>query len=228
MDEQDKDIERLFDDFADGLESRPDLARKAQERISARRDGARGKRIAVISFASIVGAAASVAVGIFAVGAALRISNGSGNDSSAPPTVYATQYDIRDVRAVAVSRDEASEYFDISAIEDRYNVFAENYYACYLKNSGEFVYVRGSLGIETEYGTTQVGMIPEKAEYRRTDLGETFAEIIAENNRPAVVRTYIDGEYISQTYLGTATTHYYVTTMGNDENAYNVVADILR
>ena len=99
MDEQDKDIERLFDDFADGLESRPDLARKAQERISARRDGARGKRIAVISFASIVGAAASVAVGIFAVGAALRISNGSGNGSSTPPTVYATQYDIRDVRA---------------------------------------------------------------------------------------------------------------------------------
>lgn len=224
MDERDKDIERLFDGYADELEDRSDLARSARERMrSQRHDSARGKRIALISIASVAGVAAAAAVGVFAVSAALRIADvGNG---SAPPAVNETQYDIHDVRAVAVSREQAAEYFDISVIEERYNVFAENYYACYLEND-ELVYVRGSFGMETEYGTTQVGVIAEKAEYRRSDLKNSFAAVIAESNRPISVYDYINGEYVSQTYMGTESTHYYVTTMGNDENAYTVVTGI--
>ena len=229
MEEKDKDIERLFDEYADGLRPRADLASRARQQMQPRRERAHAKRVAVISIASFAGVAASIAVAVLSVNALFRVSGNDGAGSSAtPPAINATEYNIADVRAVSVSRETATEYFDLSSIEEQYNVFAESYYACYLKESGELVYVRGSFGLETENGTTQVGMIAEKAEYRRTDLNQNFKYIIGNSSEPITAKNYIDGEYISQTYWSTETTHYYVTTMGNDGTAYSVVADILR
>lgn len=235
MDEKDKDIRQLFDEYADGLGSRPDLAAKAREKMRVRRqaDSARGRRAALV-LACMAGAAASVTVCVFAVKTLFNVTGGMNDDPPTdnspavpPSTVFTTTYAVSDVRAVAVSREVASEYFDISSIEAQCNVFAETYYACYLKDSGELVYVRGAFGMETEYGTTQVGVIAEKAAYRRTDLEHKFSNIIRDSATPLVAKAYIDGEYVSQVYLGTSSLHYYVTTMGNDEYAYDIVADLL-
>ena len=229
MEEKDKDIERLFDEYADDLRPRADLAQRARQQMQPRRERAHAKRVAAISIASLAGAAASIAVAVLSVNALFRASGRPGENSPAsPPAVYATEYNISDVRAVSISRKTAEEYFDFSAIERNCDIFDENYYACYLKDGGELVYIRGSFGMATESGTTQVGIIAEKAGYRRTDLIQNFKNIITTDDSPVVAKNYLDGEYISQTYWGTATTHYYVTTTGNDQAAYSVVADILR
>ncbi len=230
----DKDIRRMFDEYADGLEPRPDLASKAREKMnSSRRDPARRVnrlRAALIGLASLGGVAACVAVGIYAFNVVSRDLGGSTAPSapSSPTPMQVTKYDVTDVRAVAVSRDEISKYFDVAALEAQYDVFAENYYACYLKSSGELVYYRGTFGMETEYGATQVGMIAEKAEYRRTDLETEFSALFGASAHPVTEQEYVGGEYISQTYYSPADTHYYVTTMGNEDKAQEIIECIMR
>lgn len=221
----DKEIRRMFDEYADGLEPRPDLASRAHEKMNAtRRDASRPvnrKHVVLISLASL----AAVAVGIFAVNAVKEIFD---SDSSSSAPMQITKYEVTDVRAVSVSREDISKYFDMSALEAQYDVFAENYFACYLKSSGELVYYRGTFGIETEFGTTQVGMIAEKAEYRRTDLETEFSGLLDANTAPVTEQYYIDGEYISKSYYSADDTHYYVTTMGNTEDAYEIISNMIR
>lgn len=234
MDEQDKDIRKLFDEYADGLEPRPELSKRAREKlVSRRRDTAHRGRRAALVLACMAGAAASVTVCVFAVNTFFGAvgggnSGGSGDHSPAEPdTSYGIEYDVGDVRAVRITREDASEYFDLSPVEAKYEIFSESYYACYMKESGELAYIRGAFGMSADSGTTQVALVAENSQFRRTDLGADFAAIISSDGSPVTARTYIDGEYVSKTYLDAHGLHYYVTTMGNDAYAYNVIADIL-
>lgn len=235
MDEQDKDIKKLFDEYADGLEPRPELSRRAREKlVSRRRDTVHRGRRAALVLACMAGAAASVTVCVFAVNSIFGTfgGNGSTGDHSPaapaePDTSYGIEYDVGDVRAVRITREDASEYFDLAPVEANYEIFSESYYACYMKESGELAYIRGSFGMSAENGTTQVALVAEKSKFRRTDLNADFAAIISNGGSPVTARAYIDGEYVSKTYLDAHGLHYYVTTMGNDAYAYNVIAEIL-
>ena len=222
MDEKDKQIERLFDDYASSLQPNTHLASKAMEHMRAKQ-----KRRTVI-WGRLAAACGVFLVAIFAVTAFIGISilGGIGGNISDPPAVSSiTNYSISEVRASKVDASFAADYLNMKMPADA-QIFSQSYYACYIKESGEYVYLKAVLGISYNGGNIQMSVVAEKSDYAGKELAAEYMSLMSDTGYKYDTH-YIQGEYMTMAYRKTDECNYYVSAMGNVDGAQNIVQFLL-
>lgn len=233
MDEKDEQLSRLFDDYAEAMDPRPELSSRAREAMTAKTENkAKEKqppRRAV--YIGLCGLAAAAVVGVFAVGVLPRIFGGKndsgGEDAAGPPTSYATRYNISDVRAVSVSEEFADEYISMSAIKECAEVFAADYYACYIDGADDPVYIKAVFGVAADDGVIEMCVIAENGDYRRNDLESRFDGLITANGAYRYRYDRINGEYVTMAYFEAHAYNYYVVSTSSVEGAIDIIEKLL-
>ena len=222
MDEKDKQIERLFDDYASSLQPNAHLAGKAAEKMRSKQKPNR-RDVIWGSLAAVFGA---LFMAVFSVSTYFgRKYFGSGNDnpaSDSPPSIV--NYSISEIRASRVDASFAADYLNLD-IPSSAQIFSENYYACYLKDSGEFVYLKAVLGISYDDGNIQMTVVAEKSNYKGKELAAEFGFLMRDPGYNYGT-DHIRGEYVTMAYRKTNEYNYYVSSMGNVGGAESI-AEIL-
>lgn len=234
MNEKDENLQSLFDGFADELEPRTDLAQNARERMNARRSVQKHSS-RKHSFAKIftgVAVAAAVAVFAFTVIPDLINTDDRRGGAHSPPDSgdisTSKTYEIEDVRAQAVTRADVREYMDVSNIEKMgYEVYAENYYACYFKSDGKLAYFKALFGVNNGNGNIEISVIAEPNGHIRKDLNEDFRSLMSLGDTYAYTKSYKDGEYITAALIHHEKMHYFVNTIGNADGAIQIIRNFL-
>lgn len=229
MDEKDKQIERLFDDYASELPPNIQLASRAKQKL---RDKHKAKKpIFWVGIASAAAAASAFAVGAVAI-TVFSLSSiwggnghtGNGSDHAEAPAVHS--YSISDIKAVSVDAEFAKNYIDVSGL-DSAEVFSQSYYACYLKGTDEFVYLKAVLGVGYNDGSLQMSIVAEKPEYSGEERTETYGKLAYGTNYRYHTE-YVKGEYITLAYCKTEEYKYYVSAMGNADGAQDIAQIIIK
>lgn len=228
MDEKDKQIERLFDEYGSSLQPNDRLADKARQKMRSAK-GKKAKKPAMwIGIA--VACAAAFAVSVFSVVSffnnADRLFGGNTNNSASTPSAPAVQsYKISEVRAQSVDGDFAKAYINTSALADA-EIFSEKYYACYIKDTDEFVYLKAVLGISTDSGNIQMDIIAEIPGYINDERAQDFKRLM---RRPeySYYTDYVNGEYMTIAYYAKSDYKYYVTAIGNTDGAQDIAQSIV-
>lgn len=227
MDEKDRQIERLFDDYASSLEPNAQLANKAKQKMQAKRKNKRP--IFWVGLVSAVAAAAAIAV--FSVSSFFGNDDlaGDGADNSATPAVpsepVAQSYSLSEVRAVSVDYDFAKDYISVTELEGA-EVFSQTYYACYIKDTDEFAYLKAVLGVSYNGGNIQMSVVAEKPECEFTERVENYRSLV-NRDRYGYYTEYINGEYVTMAYCKTQDCKYYVSAMGSVGGAHQIAAKII-
>ncbi|MCH5163578.1 MAG: hypothetical protein J1F36_01020 [Clostridiales bacterium] len=218
MNEKDKQIEQLFDDYASSLQPNTHLADKAIAQMRAKQ-----KRRADI-WGRLAAACGVFLVAIFAVTAFIGINILGvigGNNTSDPPAVPSiTNYSISEVRARKVDASFAADYLNINISSDA-KIFSQSYYACYIKESGEFVYLKAVLGISYNGGNIQMSVVAEKSDYAGKELAAEYKHLMLGTGYKYDT-DYIQGEYVTMAYRKTDEYNYYVSAMGNVYGAQDI------
>lgn len=225
MDEKDRQIERLFDDYASSLEPNEQLANKAKQKL---REKSKEKRpIFWVGLVSVC--AAAVAVAVFSVSSFFGsddtgLGNGGDytNNSAIVPNVHS--YSISEVRAVSVSSDFAKDYINVEGIGAE--VFSQSYYACYIKDTNEFAYLKAVLGVSYNGGNLQMSVVAEKPGYMSKEREADYDSLIYGTGYK-YYNEYIKGEYVTMAYCKTEDCKYYVSAMGNAYGAQDIAAKII-
>ncbi|MBD5131511.1 MAG: hypothetical protein HDT28_02805 [Clostridiales bacterium] len=230
MNEKDEQLNGLFDEYANDLQPRTDLAQKARDELVRKNEK---KQKPALRYGVIFGslaAAAAVAVFAFSVLPGLFTGNNdgatneeNGPSDASPATPSAVSYTIGEVRATKTTRSDISDFIDISRIENAgYEVYSENYYNCYIKESNTLAYVKAVFGVSTDKGNIEISVIAERDGYKRTDLAEQYGYLMKSDRRISYAESYQDGEYMTMAYITDYDIHYYVSTMGNTDGAQNL------
>ncbi|MDE7165166.1 MAG: hypothetical protein K2O04_07095 [Clostridiales bacterium] len=230
MDEKDRQIERLFDDYASSLEPNEQLANRAKQKMQSKRK-AKKRPIFWVGFACAC--AAAVAVAVFSVSSFFGSDDLAGNNSdnsanSAPPIRPAPavqSYSISDVRAVSVDYGFANDYINTTGL-DGAEVFSQSYYACYIKDTNEFAYLKAVLGVSYNGGNIQMSVVAEMPEYANKEREQDYGSLTVGTGYKYYTE-YINGEYVTMAYCKTEDCKYYVSAMGNAKGAQDVVAEII-
>lgn len=224
MDEnKDKQIQRLFDDYAESLEVNSRLADKARDRLRQSNERkSKAKRPWWLAVAA--GCVAFVAL-VLSI-PFMRSADGSGgNMRPVPDTPKTKSYSISEVKATRADADFAKDYITTS-LNSGAEVFSENYYACYIKATGEFVYLKAVLGISYNGGILQLCIVAEKSGYEGEELTNDYKDVISDIGYKYNTE-YICGEYVTTAYRKKSDYKYYVTAYGNVEGGHSIVAEII-
>ena len=163
------EIQKLFDDYAESLSPQPQLASRAKERYLSMQVAQKPRRA--------VWAAAVCAVIVFVIAAAavLPVLTGGGE-----PQVYAASQ----TAGQRVDADFASEIVNLQAFEgSAYSIVSQKYYAFRL--DGNVVYVAAQLGFSTDQGIVEVQFVAEKDGFVR--LGD---QRLLQGKRHALLRLH--------------------------------------
>lgn len=240
MDDKDRQIQELFDGYADELRERHDLASRARAQMTEKRgkrrvretrrvSARRKRRAAIICITSL---AAAAAVGVFAFGVLPKMLVGGdslpgSSDNSASSPAPAIRYSLYEVRAVSVSAAFAEAYIDLSELKAQSAVFDEHYYACYIDNETSPVYVRGVFGVETPDGMAEMSVIAERDGYRRDDLEKSYNELITPSGYYMYYNNYDKGEYVTTAYFAARGYNYYVYAQSGAGFSDDLIAKLL-
>ncbi len=240
MDDKDRQIQELFDGYADGLGERADLADKARALMTEKRRTERGcksrratarekRRVIFITVGSV---AAAAAFGVFAIGVLPKLLiGGNGNPSDNIPDGVApapvVSYTLNDVRAVAVTEEFAADYVDLSTLKQYADVFDAHFYACYLETEESPVYVKCVFGVQTDDGMTEMRVISERRGFRRDDLEESYGYLITDNGGYTYSNDYENGEYVTAAYCADRGFNYYFYAQSGDGFADEIIKLIL-
>ena len=219
MNEKDKQIERLFDDYASSLRPTTHLAGKAMEQMRARQ---KPKRRTVV-WGSLIAACGALLVSVFTVAAFIGRINSSpsgGGHSGNSPAPSVINYSISEVRASRVDASFAADYLNIN-VPSEAQIFSQSYYACYIKDSGEFVYLKAVLGISYNGGNIQMSVVAEKSDYAGKELAAEYKHLMRGTGYKYDT-DYIQGEYVTMAYRKTDEYNYYVSAMGNVDGAQDI------
>lgn len=223
MNEKDKQIERLFDDYASTIQPNTRLAVKAMEKLRTKQKPSNRRDVIWGSLAAVFGA---LFMAVFAVTNYIGRKNHAGNGGDivpdSPPSIV--NYSISEIKAQKVDASFAADYLNLD-IPPSAQIFSENYYACYIKASGEFVYLKAVLGIAYNDGNIQMTVVAEKSNYKGKELAAEF-EYLMRDPGYNYGTDYIRGEYVTMAYRKTNEYNYYVSSMGNVGGAESI-AEIL-
>ena len=226
MDKKDKQIEQLFDDYASSLQPNTHLAGKAMEQMRAKQ-----KRRTVIlrRFAAACGVLVAIVFVLTAfIGKnILDVIGGSNNSTppNQPPPQRVTSYSISEIRASKVDANFAADYLNIN-ISPSAEIFSQSYYACYVKQSGEFVYLKAVLGISYQGGNIQMTVIAEKSNYAGKELTAEYSSLMGGTGY-RYDTDYIRGEYVTMAYRKTDEYNYYVSSIGNVDGAQYIAQSLV-
>ncbi len=229
MNDKDKDIQQLFDGYADSLETRPDLADAARDKLRAVSPAPKKRKTALwVSLASVGSAAMCALVVIAAVNLVGKVDNSLPSDQSPSEPdnpLPSVSYTINQVRAERVDTGFMENYIDMVGASAYGDVFAENYYACYLKDSETLVYVKAVFGVDTGYGNIEMSVIVENTGYERDDLKSKYSGY---RKGEYTYRTeFVRGEYVTYAFYSDKDYRYYVSAMGNVDGAQNIARKLI-
>lgn len=219
MNEKDKQLQQLFDGYAESLDPRPELADRALNSMRAEKARLKKRKTALwVTFASL-GSATAGALAVFGVVTALRGLRGVNTVPTVPtvPDAQPVSYKIEQIKAKRVDGAFVADYLDMSdATALGVTLFAENYYGCYFKDSGELAYVKAVFGVNTDEGNIEMCIIAEDAAYAREDLSDKRT---GKRGEYVYDVEYICGEYVTSAYYFDGEYRYYVSAMGNAGDA---------
>ena len=243
MNKQDDQIKQLFDDYANELAPREDLASKARAAMTAtdksEQPTSASKKSGFWRHFAWIAPVASVASVLVIVVIALIVApifgfiggifnKPSDTPSTTPPTfaeLPTSTYSYSDVKGRRVSADTYDDTLHISAIKQDYEVVGEHYYAFYTE-SGQLRYIKVLLGVRSEDGTfTEIELIAEVNGYVREDLKQTYNKCkyyddFVSNN------SFERGEYVTKGFFVARDMHFYVCAR-NGQYSKAVVEDII-
>ena len=227
MNEKDKQIERLFDDYASSLEPNERLADKARQTLRKPKER-RGKKRRAVKVGIAAACAAVAVVTVVSVAPILAARNSGRSDNSvepAPDIPRITFYSVSEIRARRVNADFARAFIDTADIENA-QVFSEDYYACYIKATNEFVYLKAILGVDCGDGNLQMSIVAEKSTHAGEELAEQYRHVIGERGF-GYTTDFVAGEYVTMAYWKSDKYNYYVSALGNAYGAQYLAADII-
>ena len=231
MKKHDETIQQLFDDYAEQLSPRQDLAerarmemveRKAQPSASARRKSSFWVNFAWI--APVVAVFIAVVITLFSSPLFSSVGDLLGEDSTSnqPAVVY---YTHADVKGRSASIDDYADALQIGRLKNYdYEVTAQRCYAFFAED--ELRYVKVYLGIRSSNGTfTELDLVAEVDGYRRADLQEFYDEYSSVNGLGTKSGYDSSGEYVTKGYFAARNLHFYVVARNGQKTS--VAAEIL-
>lgn len=205
---KDKQIQQLFDDYAQSLPQQDHLAEKARGMAFARPK----KKWWLVP---MVAAYCVLAVAVLFV--AITLTNSLVNVTPSP--TYQV-YTSSQVTGHVVYRSDIANAVKVDLIDEQYEVIFENYRAYYF-DDGNLAYIKASLGISTEYGVVEVQLIAENNKFVRDDLTYTYDNYV-QGQSFAQYKKFKDGEYITSAYFEGDDLHFYIETMSNPNTELDV------
>ena len=242
MKKNDDTIQKLFDDYAEGLNERTDLADKARQALAeqnAKKAQRRKPRLwawlapvcAVLILVVSISVWAPI-IGGLDFGSSGLPNNPSQNDGdNANNNAQINYYSLSQVKGRRVTASQASETIDVSAIESdgEFGIVYERYYAFYFEN-GKLAYVKALLGVRSEEGFCEITIIAELDGMVRDDLRYYYNDYIR-NSDVAIMNTRLEerGEYVTVACFNIANAHCYVYAMtgANAQLAEKIISKIL-
>ena len=242
MKKNDETIQQLFDDYAEGLNERTDLADKARQALAeqnAKKAQQRKPRLwawlAPICAVLILVVSISIWAPIFGgldFGPSGMPNNPSQNEGdSANNNERIKYYSLLDVKGRNVTAAQAGEMIDVSAIESdgEFEIVYERYYAFYFEN-GKLAYVKALLGVRSEEGFCEITIIAEADGVVRNDLRDFYHAYIRGHD-VAYMYTRLEerGEYVTNACFNITNAHCYVSAMtgANSQLAEKIISKIL-
>ena len=248
MKKNDDTIQKLFDDYAEGLNERTDLVDKARQALAEqnvnRAPQKRKSRIwrwlapicTVLILVVSISLWAQIIRGLGSIGPG-GVPNYPNDGPSSYPSqsegnhnAQVTYYSLSDVKGRSVTPSQASKTIDVSAIESDgdYKIVYERYYAFYFA-SGRLAYVKALLGVRSEEGFCEIVIIAEVDGVVRKDLRDFYDGYIRRND--VLMHTDLDekGEYVTNACFSIDKAHCYVSAMtgANGQLAEKIISKIL-
>ena len=220
MKKHDETIQYLFDDYAEELTPRQDLAEKAKMEMIANNQAKSSASARKNSFKLHLAWIAPVAVVFIAVIAIIFtlpiFRSGQGNlfegDTvpSEQPSPTVAYYTYADVKGRSVNIDDYDDMLQVSKLNEKgYQIVGQRCYA-FFTDKGELRYVKAYLGVRSSDGTfTELELIGEVDGYVRKDLREIY-DRYSDIDGLGVKSSYDDrGEYVTQGYFAARNFHFY-------------------
>lgn len=250
---QKDEIKKLFDDYAEDLTPRQDLASKAKAFMSVKNSNkqkAQGnKQSANGRFKWIASFACAFVVLIISVGIVLPLINGNGintpsNDEHTQPPAPGQNaqteetdktivyYTLSDVKGKTVALSEVDNALQISRLHNssNYQVVSERYYAFYT-DDGDLAYIKALLGVRTDDGFAEITLIAEVNGMVRDDLKGIYSQYHGIYDNDLISSTELDknGEYVTQGYFSARNMHFYVyaETGANSWLSEQIISNLL-
>lgn len=249
---QKDEIKKLFDDYADELTPRQDLASKAKTAMSVKNNKQSvksNKQSANRRIGWIASLASAFVVLIICVGIVLPFINGNGSDihpgieqtpSQGPGQNAQTgdeslnsivYYAISDVKGKSVGLSDVDDKLQISRLEySGYQIVSERYYAFYT-DEGELAYIKALIGVRGDSGFAEITIIAEADGMVRDDFKDIYLQYGNLDESLLVRDTQLDdkGEYVTQGFFKARDMHFYVyaTTGASRSLSEKIISNLL-
>lgn len=210
--QKNKAIEQMFDSYAESLPSQEHLCDKAREQMSAGAVSA-SKKTTRRSWS--LATVACCLVLLVVISFVSVISNLGKNDASPQASIYYSN----NVSGKLIEGSQAKELLPVTELQNQYNVVFQRYVAYYFKNDGGFAYIQAILGVQTDYGIIEMGVIAENSEFVHESRIRQYNENI-KGQRNAVVETFYaeKGEYVTAAFFNADNKNFYIVAQSNQSN----------
>ena len=247
MKKNDDAIQKLFDDYAEDLGERVDLAERAKAALAAKNaatdvNKAKQQRkpnfwswlapICAVLIIVVVSFGVLAPLGIFGDGG--KLSDGdqvAGNEQVDSSVSNIEYYAASDVKGRSVAYKDCDGTLKISQIkaDADYTVVSERYYAFYFED-GTLAYIKAVLGVRSDEGFCEITIIAEVDGLLRNDLSDRYGKFISGRDVEIMVTLPDDkGEYVTNAYFSARGSHFYVYAMtgANSTLAEKIISKIL-
>lgn len=225
---QNDEIQRLFDDYADSLPIRQDLAQKAA--VEAER---RKKKPTFWRWFSPLAAALVLVVFCFAVfPSVFPNKDNPGNSASDKPSEGQNQtqilhYAVSDVVGKTLSAEEAQTTFKADELNsDVGQVIYQKYYVFYMRGTTDVAYYKACLGVMINGNLTEVYAIAENKNYRSDDLYRDFASFYS-GEQTQYHFGYERGEWVTGACFVSRDFRYFVSTTGGNDDGMKIIEKLM-
>ncbi len=225
---KDKELEKLFDAYADGVKPDGGLCDRAKSHMRAKSGRMPPRRIFAIA-SSLCCAAVVLAVSFAVLFPALKdgFFGGSsmGGVTADPDSVAPLYYAAADIKGRNVSYDDVKNYVDINVLKEHYKVAGEKYSAFYFKDSGKTAFINMRFAVETEDGVVEIDLVAETAKNVYGKFKDCYETGSGNFNGSLLIGTrYENGEYISNAYFADSECRYYVSAMSGSGRAEEIIS----
>lgn len=227
MKQNDK-IQNLFDDYADSLPVRQDLAQKAVSEVERRK-----KKPTFWRWFSPLAAALVLVVFCFAVfpsilqGTNTPDNSASDNPSDGQNQTQILRYAVSDVVGKTLSADDAQTTFKVAELDsDVGQVIYQKYYAFYVRGTSDVAYYKACLGVMVNGNLTEVYVIAENKNYRSDDLYRDFADFY-KNGNTEYSFGYERGEWVTGACFVARDFRYFVSTIGGNDDGMQIIEKLM-
>ena len=230
MKKNDDTIQKLFDDYAEDLSERSDLAARAKDALVAEnaKNKKQQRKPKFWAWLAPICAALLIVVVSISVLVPFGDGNGSSDEEQKPQINY---YSSSNVKGRSVALTQFDDTLNVTQLkeDEEYQIVYERYYAFYFAN-GELAYVKATLGVRSDEGFCEIVIIAEADGMVRSDLRNVYSFYL-EGSEQAQMFTQLEdkGEYVTRAYFNARNAHFYVYAMtgANAQLAEKIISKIL-